>query len=221
MFEYDTKRLKFFGILLFLLVTFCAIVGHAYKYIPEEGTATKSSEEVRVANNYQQESEEENEAEQVKNAKVEEASFPRTLYETKPDGSHLEVINVEEENANGLVPIENLNRNQNNISSDIFAQVREYKRQENYSEALKELKRIITTVDSNEQKAQCYEEIALIYGLEKHYGSSLAFAQKAYNLYPTTNREVLLARLYYKTGDTERAINRINNVLKRDFWADR
>ena len=38
---------------------------------------------------------------------------------------------------------------------------------------------------------------------------------------PTTSREILLARIYYKTGDIVKATQRINNVLQRDFAADR
>ena len=49
------------------------------------------------------------------------------------------------------------------------------------------------------------------------YGSALSAAQRAYNLAPSSHREVLLARLYYKTGDIDKATSRVNNVLRRDF----
>ena len=55
----------------------------------------------------------------------------------------------------------------------------------------------------------------------KRYGTALSYAQKAYNTYPTSSREMLLARLYYKTGDLDKATKRMNNVLQRDFASDR
>ena len=76
------------------------------------------------------------------------------------------------------------------------------------------------TQDSN-SKAQNYAEAAKAYASLKRYGTALSYAQKAYNLYPTTEREVLLARLYYKTGEYDKANIRMNNVMKRDFSLDR
>ena len=55
----------------------------------------------------------------------------------------------------------------------------------------------------------------------KKYGSAMSYAQKAYNLSPSTNRELLLARLYYKTGDVDKATKRVNNILQRDFSIDK
>ena len=59
--------------------------------------------------------------------------------------------------------------------------------------------------------------MAIVYAISKRYGSAISAAQRAYNIAPTSNREMLLARLYYKTGDTERATAKANNVLRRDF----
>ena len=44
---------------------------------------------------------------------------------------------------------------------------------------------------------------------------------KAFNLSPNSHRELLLAKLYYKTGDTYKATQRINNILQREFADDK
>ena len=99
----------------------------------------------------------------------------------------------------------------------MLAKAKEHKNNQQYINALSEYEKAVSKADENSLKALCYDDIALIYAHTKRYGTALAYAQKAYNTYPTTSREVLLARLYYKTGDVEKAINRVNNVLKRDF----
>ena len=86
-----------------------------------------------------------------------------------------------------------------------------------YQEAIKDYQKAYDLADNNEEKALCYEGISNVYAKQKRYGSALSYAQKAYNMYPNTSREILLARLYYKTGDLNRATIRMNNVLKRDF----
>lgn len=77
------------------------------------------------------------------------------------------------------------------------------------------------SASSADEKADLYEAASTSYGMAKRYGTALAYAQKAYNMSPSTNREVLLARLYYKTGDYSKANDRMNNVMRRDFIADR
>jgi hypothetical protein len=63
--------------------------------------------------------------------------------------------------------------------------------------------------------------MADVYGIVKRYGTALSYAQRAYNAAPTTSREMLIARLYYKTGEIDKATKRVNNILQRDFSNDR
>lgn len=102
-----------------------------------------------------------------------------------------------------------------------FANAKKYKEQKQYVKALEEYKKILASSPDTNTRARCYEEIANVYAIVKRYGSALSYAQKAYNLAPSSSREVLLARLYYKTGDIDKATTRINNVLQRDFSSDR
>ena len=103
----------------------------------------------------------------------------------------------------------------------MFAQALKFKQEKQYIKAFEIHKKILSMTDDTNIKARCYEEIATIYAIEKRYGSALSFAQKAYNTNPTSSREMLLARLYYKTGDIDKATTRVNNILQRDFASDR
>ena len=106
-------------------------------------------------------------------------------------------------------------------ADEAFRAAKAYRHSKQYVKALEEYQKIPMITKDNDTIARSYEEIAFIYATVKRYGTALSFAQKAYNMSPSSSREVLLARLYYKTGDMDKATNRINNVLQRDFSADR
>ena len=122
-----------------------------------------------------------------------------------------------------LESIEEIANNRRNIQYTTNSSIEnadEQKQNGNYKEAVEQYKEVASEADEK-TKAYCYEQIATIHAIEKHYGTALSFAQKAYNTYPSTQREILLARLYYKTGNIEKATNRVNNILKRDFDQDK
>ena len=103
----------------------------------------------------------------------------------------------------------------------IFITAQKYRKDRQFAKALEEYQKIPTITNDTATVARSYEEIATIYAIVKRYGTALSFAQKAYNMSPSSSREMLLARLYYKTGDIDKATRRINNVLQRDFSSDR
>ena len=98
-----------------------------------------------------------------------------------------------------------------------LSQARKLRNDKKYIEAVTEYQEIISNTEDKALQALCYEEVAVMYASIKKYGSALSVAQKAYNTQPSTSREVLLARLYYKSGNIDKATTRINNVLRRDF----
>lgn len=102
----------------------------------------------------------------------------------------------------------------------MFLDAQKLKDEKQYVKALEEYKAILEKNISNETNARCYEEMAGIYSIVKRYGTALSYAQKAYSIAPSSNRELLIARLYYKTGDIDRATKKINNILQRDFSID-
>lgn len=102
----------------------------------------------------------------------------------------------------------------------MFLDAQKLKDEKQYVKALEEYKSILEkNIDSN-TNARCYEEMAGIYSIVKRYGTALSYAQKAYSIAPSSNRELLIARLYYKTGDIDKATKKINNILQRDFSVD-
>ena len=100
---------------------------------------------------------------------------------------------------------------------DLLNSAKTKKQEGNFSESIFEYKKVITLTNDTEIKALCYEELAIIDAKQQNYDSALISAQTAYNTSPNTNREVLIARLYYKKGDVNRASARMNSILKKEF----
>lgn len=167
-------------------------------------------------NQEQQSAEQQTEQQQNKGLNVDiqssvnttESLKPIDEYETLPEQSAAS----SKENNQSLSPEQQLELQ--------FLSARKNKDNRQYIKAIEDYKAIAESSADTNVKARCYEEIAEVYGITKRYGSALSYAQRAYNIAPTSAREMLIARLYYKTGDIDRATKRINNILQRDFSND-
>ena len=98
-----------------------------------------------------------------------------------------------------------------------YLEGKKYYDSKDYSKALYEFQKISDLTKDKELNALGYESIAEIYTIYKKYGTALSFAIKAYHLSPSNSRDMLIARIYYKSGNTENAISRMNNILKKGF----
>ena len=230
--EFNSK--KSLIIILVICVLFLVLIIKAYTYLPD------SSENSRIAaqNNIEQtessfqssdedaaESQEENDNKQEENSKNLKVSLPAPDKITEIEDQS-EATKVENELSSIETELPNTEEKQQELSPEeqaeqILIQGDKYKKDKQYVKALEEYNKIFSITKDTYYVAKSYEEIATIYAIVKRYGTALSFAQKAYNMSPTSSREMLLARLYYKTGDIDKATQRINNVLRRDFAADR
>lgn len=226
---------KFLVMLLLICVIFFVIIIKAFEYIPvADDDAIASRNNVEKLNKPAENSDEQTDNIEEKNEKktlninltpdfVEKADKKADANSEQKPVEQLESIselpseavssNAQEEKVVELTPEEKAEK--------AFYTAQKYKQEKQYVKALEEYQKIPTITSDNQTVARSYEEIATIYAIVKRYGTALSFAQKAYNLSPSSSREMLLARLYYKTGDIDKATRRINNVLQRDFSSDK
>ena len=216
----NTRTLKYIGLIIFVCVVFMIIVGQAYNYIPVEEknnnefkqTATptiiKFEAEYKPSTVSEEkdsvEDEEQNNAEQTKQKEV----------TTKPKFTIIPE----------LEPLESINRTtskDDNTSSTSFESklkvAKQFRKNREFEKSIVEFQTALDLTDDSDERALCLEEIAQTFAITKRYGSAITYAQKAYRIKPTSSLEFLLARLYYKTGDIEKATNRVNFILKKDF----
>lgn len=208
--NFDLNKMKSIGILLLICMVFALVVGNAYNYLPENNPKTNINQE-QIADDSAQDSEEKensNEQEVSQSKSENEISSDNVKVNVKPEP--LEVISDEELSAKQEIKQESKPELTIDVANKYFAD-------KDYTKALETYKNIVEGTDNSVLKAECYEKIATIYGIMKKYGTAIAFAQKGYKLSPSASREFLLARLYYKVGEENRAQAYINNIFKRSF----
>lgn len=235
--DFNSKR---FLIILFLIcLVFFVVIAKAFQYLPENNpnddivqrTESVSTVEENVSNTEQENAVQDEQAEENNTEETEAvAKKQKTLNISLPkpdDVSELEDINEglpqEAVTANSEPSVQTAAEE---VSPEekavrIFFASSKYKSEKQYVKALEELQKIPSITKDVNLIAKSYEETASIYAIVKRYGTALSYAQRAYNMSPSSSREMLLARLYYKTGDIDKATKRINNVLQRDFSDDR
>ena len=216
--NFDINTAKFTSIIIGICFIFVMVVWHAYDYIPTRDSNNLSviQQEQNIENNENLENEEvKNKEENLEDIveKVQRVDFEKKEIEVTKN-QPLEIIyeNTPEEKTFEKT-IESSIKDYNSE----LAKARKLRNDKKYTEAVSEYQNTISNTEDKALQALCYEEVAILYASLQKYGSALSVAQKAYNTKPSTSREVLLARLYYKSGNIDKATSRINNVLRRDF----
>lgn len=120
------------------------------------------------------------------------------------------------------IPNSNIENQNTQLSPDIIAMQSIIKAKDlasngNDTAALEEYKKALNNAANNQIKADAYEGISILYAKNKKYGTALSFASKAYGTAPSYTRELLIAKIYYSAGQTDTAISRINDILKKGF----
>ena len=218
--KFNTNTVKYFATILVIAILLAGLFGYAYQLLSKESSENNISVEItrpikQKTNTINLEKNEEGiiaiditEEETSKDFQSE-----TDLSNTKNKLNHLEIITEE----NSIEEQEKIKPQETNTIEDLLSNAKELTDNQKYSEAISVYEKVLSITDNNEVKSQNLENIAILNAKLKHYGSALSAAQRAFNLNPTTEREILLARLYYKVGDTNRAQARMTNVLKRDF----
>lgn len=205
----DIKMLRALILVVLLFIIFGAAITKKTQYLPSKENPNMQSvvdvqpndEIINKDSNIEnvQESANENKSETVS------VESKEVVSDTKSDLPELDKVT------------ENNSKTTDNETISPFDNAIKLKNEKKYQEALNQFVEIAKNNNDNKLKSSCYEEISQIYALNKKYGTALSYAQKSFNLNPNTRRELLLARLYYKTGDITNATKRVNNILQRDF----
>ena len=198
--KFDFSRSKYYIFVIFIAIVFVACVAQAFNYLPENNGDRVPRSSVNVPSD-------------DINIKPDNDVYERRMTRRSED---IEDIDID------TPPLVN-NRKMPDRESSIndIDDMQKYNRTESTDETSQVSEDRTLKQESREDIAESYYEQAINYAKARRYGTALAYAQKSYNMNPTTEGEVLLARLYYKTGDYNKANDRMNNILKRDFSADK
>lgn len=214
-------------ILLILICTiFALIIIKAYDYLPDKSVENNNiminskAQTENSTNNYQnytdnnvQQQEQNYDPERHKSGHIDYMHSENTnKYEeiSAPKGTYEENITLQDNDSSSKLSPDEL------AIQSIFKAMK-YKTASDYSEAINELQKVSEYTSDKEILATSYEKIAEIYAIQKRYSTALSFAGKAYSSSPSINREMLIARIYYQSGQTESAVSSLNNILSRGF----
>ena len=224
----DEKTIKFILVLLFVVILFSI----PFAVLSSKNNTARMINSQPTLDRVREESSIEEEEAMPEEEMIEEGDVNSEIEEENIE----EQPSVEKENADRdtikpLEPLENIpeeaaEANNDSVENqksaeDLILNAEQYRNDKDYANAISAYKAAAEKAEDTEVKAMCYENTAMVYAIVKKYGSAMSYAQKAYNLSPSTNRELLLARLYYKTGDVDKATKRVNNILQRDFSIDK
>lgn len=221
--KFNLESAKFVSIIIGICFIFIMVIWHAFDYLPKNDTSISGAVDIEQISKIEDTTAMNSEEKVVMEKKTTE---PVIIQSPNKETPKQDVVVEQQYKAEEIKPLEPLETiDMSDVTSEKSLQLKEffdnaenYKRNNQLVSAVNEYQKALSVAEDAETKAQCYEEIALIYANIKRYGSALSAAQKAFNMSPSTPREVLLARLYYKTGDIDKASKRIDNVLKRNSF---
>ena len=222
--KFDIRSAKLIGIfviVILLTVSYLGYISTAYEKRSEKVKQDTKIEEVKseektVANQDAEYAEEKDAVEEEKYEEVrnlyrdDSLNFDEEEKPAKKQFKELEPI----DDSNGISP--NLDMGADELSKTL-SEAAENQSNKNYEVAIVAYKKAVELTDDKFVKADCYESLADIFAQTKKYGSAMGYAQKAYNIKVTPKREFMLAKLYYKTGSTERALQKAEEIFKKDF----
>ncbi len=209
--NFDIRSARLVAIVIGICLVFVLVVWNAFKFLPSDedniGQVKLPPNTEEIADNQDVSSEEDSTEEDVEEES--DAVDQDELDEIK----EAQLVKISETGEPIVVAeVENIDT--------VLDSAKNMVAEKKYADAISEYEKAADMTNDNYIKAECYEQIANLYGIVKRYGTALSYAQKAYNLVPSNSREVLLARVYYKTGSIDKANNLMQNVLKREFVQD-
>jgi tetratricopeptide (TPR) repeat protein len=223
---------KFIALLATVCVMFVIFIIKAFEYLPNktvDGYKPNVNQQRQVVNQYQQQTFEENEKavnqdEQMQNDERHKSGhidFMPNEFKERPKRNDFEEIQAPKGAIEEEIPVANTSQQPSLTPEEIALKsimtAEKFKVSSDYANALNELRKVPEVTNDNELVATSYEKTAEIYAVQKRFGTALSFAGKAYGKSPSAYREMLIARIYYQSGDTENAVSRMNNLLSRGF----
>ena len=242
--KFEFKSWKSLAILTVICLVFIVFVIQAFQYIPQETTTVENlvssrEDETVLVENSEVRHEDQAEAEEVGKKDSEsiysyespEIVADRTLDEytndapRKMENDKLTTPPREEsfkikENVEPLEPLIDPSIEKREKYHQAEFRAHELIRESNYAGAIEQFMLALEYAETDYDKVNIYDKLALLYGVTKQYKKAIPYAQKAYQIEQTGKREIILTKLYYKSGEVEKATKRINLIMQRDFVLD-
>ena len=236
---YDFNSKKYMFLLILICLIFAILVIKAFDYLPKqqvvmvEQANQNNVEAATTINNSAKTTEDENKNVETTQVKPKKNQKSGVLYRRQNSMHEEGSVSVSENTSfeeidappgaieedlpnsnNGKTAAENRLSNED-LALKAIINARKYFSAGRTSEALEEYQKVAELTNDNELLAESYDGISELYAKNKRFSTALSFAGKAYKSSPSLAREFFIAKIYYMAGQTDTAITRLNNMLKR------
>ena len=222
--NFDFESKKNLIIIALVCLLFAIFIMKAFEFIPKDEVNEPTNDHInieqmnKVSNSENLNSEEESDVdtdfEQDTEEDIEEES---ELLSDEESSDNAEPVAKNNSTLEPLETISEVGKESISYISVQFSDAENAVNQKSYAKAIKIYNSIISSNSTIEEKAKSYEGLASVYAKEGEFGNALSYAQKSYELSPSSSRELLLARIYEKLEESELAKQHMENVLKKDF----
>lgn len=227
--DFDTR--KYIALLLLVCLIFAILVIKAFDYLPQKDEVLQEqaiSEQINTSSEKDVDIKDEDIDEQ-KNEEAEEAEEDVVVEKKTIAKENVDFVEIDKPSGADNIKSEAVSVQENSpqvLNSEekvfkILYSANKARIAGEYKTAIDEYQKVALLTEDKNLVASSYEGLSHVYAANKRYGTALSFALKAYNMSPNSAREMLVARIYYKTGDIDKATKLVSNILKREFISER
>ena len=222
--NFDFESKKYIILLVIVCIAFAILILKAFDYLPEENldkVNLPQEEEIVREKVTNPEDNTKQQQRETTTEKINQDKKSGVLYKS----NDYEINSMFEEEID--IPrspldddmVQNSEDSQSKLSPAEIAlksiiNARKYANVEDYTNAIKEYQNAAKITSDKDLRAEIFDGISLLYLKNKNYKTALSFAEKANESSPSFTREFVIAKIYYESGRTGDAINRINKILK-------
>lgn len=217
----NLKTLRVLSVAIALCFLFALVVNNAYKYLPNKGDNSKlplSVEDVNSPREYRENSNENSDSQELQDRlrQLEEDLNSANMIKEELEEK---LRNIENSNEK-FKEIEPVLESEKSVSSDFFKvyfEAVDLLGSGDLSGAVTKFQNSLTAAENDKQSAKAYLGVARVYALQKRYGSAISNAQRAQNMNPSYESQVMLAKLHYVTGNVQKAEQLMKTLLEKEF----
>ena len=222
--NFDFESKKYIILLVIVCIAFAILILKAFDYLPEENldkVNLPQEEEIVREKVTNPEDNTKQQQRETTTEKINQDKKSGVLYKS----NDYEINSMFEEEID--IPrspldddmVQNSEDSQSKLSPAEIAlksiiNARKYANVEDYTNAIREYQNAAKITSDKDLRAEIFDGISLLYLKNKNYKTALSFAEKANESSPSFTREFVIAKIYYESGRTGDAINRINKILK-------
>ena len=222
--NFDFNSKKYLILLVIICIVFAILIIKAFDYLPDTDNVDTADVEIENINSSADiNTTVKKPASEAKSKPIQKSGVLYRSADSISQDTNIDEIDAPYGVGEEVFPEDNISDNSNEkVSPDVLAlkailNGKKYADAGNFPAANDQYKKALELSSDKEINAQANEGIAILYARSKKFSTALSFANKAYELSPSSDRELLIVKIFYNAGKTEAASARLNQMVKNGF----